>query len=281
MAEERRKRTLRMVQCAVFLAMSFVVRIVEQSFPITMGGVNFMKLGLSAPFTLMPAILFGPTYGLIAGALSDLMNLFIPNPVQWIPWLTLTAALKGWMVGLIWKWIKCADYKKVRRGMLVSFSAIGIMGFVNLIVSKFFVNTGYAQIILELNSREKTIPNITTYGFIISALVVFALLFIASKVEEGMGIYSQRRNINNIFLLFMAVLPASIIQTTLNTFILRSMIAQHAEIAFMIYFIPRIAKTLIVGVITVIIINDVLLLLYSKAYPDMYRESMCYNTSRQ
>ena len=93
-------------------------------------------------------------------------------------------------------------------------------------------------------------------------------------MEKGISIYSEQRNVNNIFLLFIAVILPSILQTTLNTFILRSIIAQHADIAFMIYYIPRVAKTLIVGVISVLIIHDVLLLLYSKVHPEMYRQSM-------
>lgn len=274
MDEKRRKRTLIMVQCAVFLAMSFVVRIVEQSFPITMGGVNFMKLGLASPFTLAPAILFGPTYGFVTGMISDFMNLFVPNPTGWIPWLTVTAAIKGWLVGLIWQWIKSSNPIKVRKWVMSIFSLIGVLGLINLVVSKVLPSTIYGQFIIELNARENTIPNIISYGFIVSSMVVFLLVWISTKIQNGLRIYSKERNVDNIFLLFVAVILPSIIQTTLNTFILRSIIAQHAQIAFMVYYIPRIAKTLIVGVITVIIIHDVLLLLYSKMHPEMYRESM-------
>lgn len=263
-----------MVQCGVFLAMSFVVRIIEQSFPITMGGVNFMRLGLASPFILMPAILFGPAYGLATGVISDLMNLLIPNPVSWIPWLTITAGIRGWLAGLIWQQIKGSNPIRVRRWILGIFSVVGLFGITNFITSLLLPDTTYGQLILELNAREKSIPNIITYGFISSAIVVFLLVWIAKKMEKGSGIYSDRRNVDNIFLLFIAVILPSIVQTTLNTFILRAIIAQHAQIAFMIYYIPRIAKTLIVGVITVLIIHDVLLFLYSKIHPQMYREFM-------
>lgn len=274
MNEKISKKTIIMVQCAVFLAMSFVVRIVEQSFPITMGGVQFMKLGLTSPFTLAPAILFGPGYGFIMGMISDLLNLFTPNPGGWIPWLTLTAALRGWLVGLIWQWIKGSDPIKIRRWVMGIFSVIGIIGIINILVSRLLPSTQYAQIIMELNAREKSIPNMITYGFIVSAIIVLLLVWLASRMEKGISIYSEHRNVNHIFLLFIAVILPSILQTTLNTFILRSIIAQHADIAFMIYYIPRLAKTLIVGVISVLIIHDVLLLLYSKVHPEIYRESM-------
>lgn len=274
MSEANNKKTIIMVQCAVFLAMSFVVRIVEQSFPIAMGGVQFMKLGLTAPFTLVPAILFGPGYGFIMGMTSDLLNLFTPNAGGFIPWLTLTAALRGWLVGLIWQWIKNSDPIKIRRWVTGIFLAIGVFGIVNLIVSKVLPNSNYARIIISLNEREQSIPNVITYGFIITAAVILLLVLIAVRMESGASIYSRQRNVNNIFLLFIAVILPSILQTTANTFILRSMIAAHADIAFLIYFIPRIAKTLIVGVISVLIIHDVLLLLYSKVYPEMYRKSM-------
>lgn len=281
MQEKSRKATLRMVQCAVFLAMSLVIRIVEQSFPITMGGVNFMKLGLSAPFTLVPAILFGPTYGLIMGGLSDLMNLVIPDPLPWIPWLTLTAAMRGWLVGLAWKWIKGLDPSKVRKWVIGIFSTIGLIGLVNFVVSKVLPNTAYSQIIIQLNTREKTIPHVITYGFIMTSIVVFALVWVSAKMEKGLIFYSKERSASNVFLLLIAVILPSLLQTTLNTFILRELIAQHANIAFMIYYIPRIAKTLIIGVLTVIIMNDVLLLLYSKMHPEMYRESMVYRVSKE
>ncbi len=274
MNEETSKRTKIMVQCAVFVAMSFVVRVVEQSFPITMGGVQFMKLGLAAPFTLAPAILFGPGYGFVIGMISDLLNLLAPNPGGWIPWLTLTAALRGWLVGLIWIWIKGSDPIKMRRWVTGVFGAIGLVGILNFVAIKFLSTTYYAQLIIEFNARENSIPNVVTYGFMAIGLVVLLLVLIAIRMEKGISIYSQQRNVNNVFLLFIAVIVPSILQTTLNTFILRSIVAAHANIAFMIYYVPRVAKTLIVGVISVLIIHDVLLLLYSKAYPEMYRKSM-------
>lgn len=274
-----RKKTLVMVQCAVFLAMAFVVRIIEQSFPITMGGVNFMKLGLSSPFILAPAILFGPIYGLIMGLLSDLMNLFGPDGGQWIPWLTITAALKGWLVGLIWQWIKEKNPTRIRRWVVGIFSLVGIVGVVNIIFSKILPNTNYGQTIMELNARDKAIPNLITYGFIVITAIVFLLVWVAIRIEKGAGIYSKERNVDNIFLLFIAIILPSVLQTTLNTFILRALFAQHAGIAFMLYYIPRVAKTLIVGVLTVLIVHDVLLLLYSKVHPQMYRECMGHQKS--
>ena len=283
MDEKIRKRTLITVQCAVFLAMSFVVRVVEQSFPISMGGVNFMKLGLSAPFTLTPAILFGPGYGFLMGMISDLLNLLTPNPGGgWIPVLTLIAALRGWLVGLLWQWIKGKNPLKVRKWIVGIFGSIGFIGLGNILVTRLLPSTAYSNIIRELNAGQYDIPNVVTYGFIASAVVIFLLVWIAKRMEKGSGIYSETRNVNNIFLLFIAVIIPAIIQTTLNTFVLRSLIAAHANIAFMIYYIPRVAKTLVVGVISVLIIHDVLLFLYSKVHPTMYRESMnskdCYNS---
>lgn len=269
-----KNRTLVMVQCAVFLAMSFVVRLMEQSFPITMGGIQFMKLGLSSPFTLAPAILFGPTYGLIMGLLSDLINLIVPNGGGWIPWLTITAALRGWLVGLIWVWIKNSNAISVRKWIKGIFYGIGLMGMINLLISKLGNQTAYGQFISQLNEREKTIPSVVTYGFIALSIIVLSLIWIASKMEESPGIYAKRRNVNNIFLLLIAVMLPSVLQTTLNTFVLRAMLAQHANIAFIIYYIPRVAKTLIVSVITVFIIHDVILYLYQKMYPQIYIESM-------
>lgn len=263
-----------MVQCAVFLAMSFVVRLVEQGFPVTMGGIQFMKLGLSSPFTLAPAILFGPTYGLIMGLLSDLMNLFVPNGGGWIPWLTVTAALRGWLVGLIWVWIKSSNAISVRKWIKGTFYTVGLIGIINLLISKLGTQTAYGQFIMQLNEREKTIPSVVTYGFIALSIIILSLIWIASKIEESPCIYAKRRNVNNIFLLLIAVMLPSVLQTTLNTFILRAMLAQHANIAFIIYYIPRIAKTLVVSVITVFIIHDVILYLYQKMYPQIYTESM-------
>lgn len=263
-----------MVQCAVFLAMSFVVRLVEQSFPITMGGIQFMKLGLTSPFTLAPAILFGPTYGLIMGLLSDLMNLFVPNGGAWIPWLTITAALRGWLVGLIWVGIKNSNPISIRKWIRGIFCTLGLIGIINLLISKIGSQTAYGQFIIQLNEREKTIPSVVTYGFIMLSLIVLSLVWVALKIEKSPGFYAKHRNVNNMFLLLIAITLPSVLQTTLNTFILRAMLAQHANIAFIIYYIPRVAKTLIVSMITVFIIHDIILFLYQKMYPQMYIESM-------
>lgn len=93
-------QTRRMVYMAFLVAISIVLtRLFSLRIPI--GGVEGIRIGLGGLPLIFAGIAFGPLYGGIVGALSDLTGYFI-NPIGgYVPHFTLTAFLTGFIPGSI------------------------------------------------------------------------------------------------------------------------------------------------------------------------------------
>ena len=94
--------TLRISITAVFLALAVVSKLFF-SINIPLLGAGGMKVGMAGVFTAFPAFLFGPIYGGMTSALSDVLGYVIKPDGSYIPWLTLTAFLGGCIKGLLWQ----------------------------------------------------------------------------------------------------------------------------------------------------------------------------------
>lgn len=61
------------VQTGLLIAIAQVVRLISSTY-IYIAGTPAIRISFSGPFTQMPAILFGPLVGGIAGGISDLIG---------------------------------------------------------------------------------------------------------------------------------------------------------------------------------------------------------------
>lgn len=93
-------RTRTMVYMAFLIALSIVLtRLFSLRIPI--GGIEGIRIGLGALPMIFAGIAFGPVYGGIVGAVSDLIGFFI-NPLGgYVPHFTLTAFLTGFIPGAV------------------------------------------------------------------------------------------------------------------------------------------------------------------------------------
>ncbi len=117
----------RLTITAVFVAMGVAVKSVTK-LPLAAFGAGGMQIHFSGIFTFFPAALFGPVYGGIASALSDLIGCIIAPTGAYIPWLTVTAFLGGFLKGWIWKWVTGAALRRARLPLVVVFLCLGILG---------------------------------------------------------------------------------------------------------------------------------------------------------
>ena len=99
-----RKRTEKMVLTGMLLAFALALKYFSVTLPLF--GSNGLRFSLGGIFTAFPAILFGPVYGGITSALSDLLGFFMKPSGDYNFLFTLTAFIGGFLKGLLWLGLK-------------------------------------------------------------------------------------------------------------------------------------------------------------------------------
>ncbi len=117
----------RLTLTALFIALGVAVKSVTKItlLPFGAGG---MQISFGGIFTFFPAALFGPVYGGIASAMSDLLGHLIAPTGAYIPWLTLSAFAGGVVKGLLWRWLTTTGLRRARLPAAVLFLCLGLLG---------------------------------------------------------------------------------------------------------------------------------------------------------
>ena len=108
----------RMLVSALLLAIALVLKTFF-SIDIPLLGENGMSVGIAGVFSMLPSILFGPFYGAAVSGLSDLLGYIIKPGGAYMPLLTLTAALGGFLRGGIFVWLKNRSEGKLRLAVAI------------------------------------------------------------------------------------------------------------------------------------------------------------------
>ena len=100
-------RTNRIAINAILIASSIVfTRFLSIRF--TLFGVEHVRIGIGVLPLLLAGFMFEPIDAILVGAISDLIGYFLYPLGPYIPYFTITAALRGWIPAMIHKYI----YKK-------------------------------------------------------------------------------------------------------------------------------------------------------------------------
>ncbi len=129
-----RKLIYRITVSAVFLSLALVTKTLT-TFNVPIFGAGGMKVGFSGIFTAFPAFLFGPLYGGVVSAASDILGTIIKPDGAYIPWLTVAAFCGGFIKGTIWKLLTNRSAKRLRivaAALLLFVGASGIAFHVSL-----------------------------------------------------------------------------------------------------------------------------------------------------
>jgi ECF transporter S component (folate family) len=124
---QKYKLVYRITATAVFIALAAVIKLFV-SIPIPIFGANGMKVGLSGIFTAFPAFIFGPVYGGIASAASDIIGYLMRPDGAYIPWLTITLFAGGCVKGLIWRLISSRREVRFRAAAAILCAVIAAFG---------------------------------------------------------------------------------------------------------------------------------------------------------
>lgn len=86
--------TKRLVLCALFTAIGVLLS-GPLSIPVFPLGIYSLKIGLGTLPVILSGILFGPVYGGIVGAITDVLQVLLFPKGAFVPWFTVVAALNG------------------------------------------------------------------------------------------------------------------------------------------------------------------------------------------
>lgn len=122
-----------LVFSALCLAIGIAIKNLTFFLPI---GIPILKISFDGPAFRLVAVLFGPLYGGIIGALADFVGFFLTNKSgnAWIPFLTVTYALNMALVGFLWRYFKKKSAKTVRFQYLVVIGLILVYGLISLTI---------------------------------------------------------------------------------------------------------------------------------------------------
>ena len=265
---DTRKRTEKMALTAMMLAFALALKYFSVSLPLM--GSNGLRIGFGGIFTAFPAILFGPVYGGVTSALSDLLGFFM-KPSLLLKKAGKRAAVAG---------------KSILAAFLCVFAAFGLSVIISLNADNIMkgpvavaadvpakaemtemldggdagLPTRFVGMLTSTKSEKSYQKNFATYanlsglGLVITGFA--GLLGIA--VETSVAAYRRKKGKNPIVpdvfpKILICVLIPGVIVTTVNSPIIMSLYGIKAP--FLIYWLPRLAEEIIVCAIQAYIIS--------------------------
>lgn len=245
----------KIVQTALLISLAVAAR--NLSIMVNIMGASGMRVGFSQIFSRMPALLFGPVFGGIATGVVDILAYLIRPEGPFIPLLTLTQIFDGVIIGIVFKVIKNIELKKLRNIVLISFSSLGALGLVNIIISRFFTDSSIAMSLDSLGAKKDYLLQ----GLLAVSAIALLLLSINHLIRKRFPNASIHKHYLKVLLAFaLAGIPVTIT----NTYILRLFIPQLQNIAFTAFLIPRLIEEILM-IVVLSYMTAFLLSIYNKS----------------
>lgn len=269
----------RIAVTAVFISLSLVLK-VGFSFYIPLFGQNGISIGISGVFTALPALLFGPVYGGAASGIVDVLGHIIRPAGAYMPLITLANILGGILRGFLWQ--KLRSKETFTKKSVTTFSSflliISLWSTVSLAIDGLlkngfdFVNGDITS--LNLISRfavtrasisSTPAQALSSYTIMItlipfiSAVLGFLLLFIAWLSKRHQFKKNNNTSAVGITQVFITMLFAGIVVSTLNTLVLRQILfPSWQNLPFIVVWLPRTIES----VLSIVVESYIITLLY-------------------
>jgi len=160
-----KNKILRIALSGMFIALSVVfTRFFSQM--IIIGGIQTVRLSFGDLPLMLSGMVLGPTYGAITGALADLIGFPLNPQGTYFPGFTLTAALSGFIPGLMGKLLK-RDWTWAYLTLTVSVTIL----ITSLLLNSLWLNIMYGQAFAVLLPPR-----------IIAALILIPVYVLVSKL---------------------------------------------------------------------------------------------------
>ena len=109
--------------CGVLIALAIVAKLFLST-TVPFLGPGGMNIGLTGVFSAFPALLFGGVYGGVTSALCDIIGHFVKPDGAYIPWLSMTAFVGGFLKGLLFR---LTSARRIGKKVLVSFLIVFVL----------------------------------------------------------------------------------------------------------------------------------------------------------
>ncbi len=251
---------------AAFLSIAIVLRTMF-TFEVPLFGQNGMRIGIADIFSFMPAILFGPIYGMIVSGIYDILGFIIKPTGPFIPLMTITAVCGGFIRGALWSLLGHRSSKKMRVIVITCSILLLLVGISNItFLSSDGIHAGFYETVPkeEINTENmhlvskmlisRTIDtkdpsgNLATYilfmttGVMGSAILGIVLLFADFFISKKFLKDTQKGQVPQ---LLIVLLVSGLIVTTLNTFVLREVFSSWKLLPFSVIWIPRLIEEIL------------------------------------
>ena len=272
----------RITLSAILLSLSLVAKTMFSLY-IPLFGQNGISVGVSGVFSILPSLLFGPLYGAIVSGLSDFLGYLLKPTGAYLPLLTLTAALGGWLRGVLWRFLQNRDNRKLRILVVVCSLLLLSVGVYNAVcLSADGVNADYytqanpeqtdqmhlisRMLIARTIDTKDPAGNLASYlpfvttGIIGSAALGILLLLADYYLSKKLLHHTQAQQVPR---LLTAMILSGVVVTTLNTVILREMLfASWKVLPFAVVWIPRFAEEILGNTVNAYLVALLLGILY-------------------
>ena len=245
-ARKMMSTTKKTIISAMFLAIALILNQVLR-FEIPIGGASMLRISTSGPFLRFVGILFGPLYGGIIAALSDVMSFFISNRsgAGFLWPLTVVAFCRGAVTAFLWHKVKRINFKIVSILYLFMFGMIVLVGIVNQTYVSFFPYNQYTQFILGANNNV----GFFTWGAILIGSVGIVLHVGAFKIFKKLD---KQENFSLYLRLMSCVLLPGLFFTTVNTWLLVELLS--LQMGFIFFWVPRMVNEVFSVIFTVYVL---------------------------
>ena len=199
-----------------------------------------LKMGLGGPFIYFVGILFGPVFGGLAGALSDILGHFLRPMGAFNPAFTAVAFCKGVSIALLYRLIRKTKVTSYHKISIAIFAAIILWSTLSLGMVQLFPGNAYSLFVsgLKLEVFKGAKINIPFVLFIVGLVglivQIFARLVFARKNRAQFEKYAG--------LLPVVGIPC-LVFTTVNTFLIISFYSVKST--FWVFYTPRLAEELL------------------------------------
>lgn len=269
-----------MVISAMFLAIALVIRTLFRMY-IPIFGESGMRLSIHGIFSAMPAILFGPVYGSIVSGLTDFIGFHLSPTGAWLPQITATAFLGGFVRGTLWMVLRAKSTSLMRSSVVLISMILLSIGIYNVFVlSSDGVNAGFYDsytlalseneqgqlvrtvdmdridttnmsaisrmaIVRSINMRDPAEGLSEFLMFVTTAMIgsgLFGLLLLGVDWAAGRFVLKDQTKVPTMSLL-LAMMGAAVLVSTLNTAILRMVLPAWQLLPFSVLWLPRVIQT--------------------------------------
>lgn len=246
--------TKTLVATGMLIAMAVIFRALGIMVPVA--GSASMRISIDGVFYKLPGLIFGPAYGAIAGGLADVIAYIIHPQGAYIPLMTLTTILNGFLPAVLYNRLKDIPSEKLEKRYIYISSVIGILGILNIVLVSQMPHSYISKSINMLGSKSQLLQ----LGLLIIAIVGFIPVIINIIIKRA-------NNKSSLYDNFLSIITAigipGLIVSTLNTYILKLFIPALSGKAFMLLWAPRIVEQIFVLIIESFILA-ILLVTYNK-----------------